>query len=123
MSTGLSAGGNGGALSLASVSGSTLGGYVSLLGGRRRLDIGGGISISSGISSSTDSYSVTMSSADTDSGDNDGNADDVATIDAIDDGDEIGEDDAPNTHPSHNNKKITVHKGEPQTKKGNVMTE
>ena len=39
MSAGSSAGGSGGSLSLGSVSGSTKGGYVSLLGGRGGSDI------------------------------------------------------------------------------------
>ena len=93
-------------MDLISVSGSTIGESVSLLGDRRGSYIEGRVSTSSGISSSTDSGSVAMSSADADSGDNDIDADDVADID---DGDDIGEDDAPNTHPSHNNTIIIVH--------------
>ena len=65
-----------------------------------------------------------MSSADADSGDNNGNAEDAAAIDDVDDGDDIREDDAPNTHPIHNKTTITVHGGGPQTKKEKlVMTE
>ena len=103
-------------MSLDFVSENTIGGSVSLLGGRGGLDIGGGVSISSGSSSSTDSGSVTMSSADADSGDNDGNAEDIADITDIDGGDDIGEDNAHNTHPSDNNTTITVHEGGPQMK-------
>ena len=109
---------------MASVSESTIGGYVSLLDDTRGLDIGGGVGISPSISSSTDSGSVAMSRADTDSGDNDGNSDDAATSDVLDDGDDIGKDDDLNTHPSYNILTITVHGGEPQTKEGkHAMTE
>ena len=57
-----------------------------------------------------------MSSADADNGDNDLNAVD------IDDRNDIGEDDDPNTHSSHTNITITVHGGEPQTKKEKRFT-
>ena len=122
MSAGSSASGSRRSLCLASVSGNTIGGSVSLIGGRGGSDIGGGVATSLGSRSSTDSGSVTMLSADTDSGGNDGNADDVAASDDIDDGDDIGEDNAPNTYPSHHHTTITIHGGGPQTRKETRVT-
>ena len=92
MSARSSAGGSGGALSLDSVSRITIGGYVSLLGGRGESIIEGGVRFPLGSSMSTNSRSVAISGVDAESGNNDGNADDVADIDDIDDGDDIGED-------------------------------
>ena len=106
------------------VSDRTIEGSVLLIGGRGGSDIGEGVGISSGIRSPIDSGSVAMSSADTDSGDNDGNTDDAAAIDDINDGEDIGEDDDPNTHLSHKSTTITLHGGRSHTKKEQrVMTE